>query len=77
MQSLETSKAQLDLYEKALSGDVDALMKCSFMRGLISEKHYREYLESDKMCSEEAVEDDYLFSENNSYVIMDCIQAFP
>jgi hypothetical protein len=62
--SLDTLKQILggeekfNFYNKALSGDIDALMKCSFMRGLTKEQ-YAELLKITAECeeSEECDED--------------------
>ena len=42
MQSLETVKARLDLYQLAIRGDFNALMKCSLEQGMITQEQYEE-----------------------------------
>ena len=43
-QSLESCRAKLELYEKAMAGDIEALMKCSLERGMITKSIYEEVL---------------------------------
>lgn len=42
MNSIESGREKTDLYEKAMSGDTDALLKCSLMMGMMSEETYNE-----------------------------------
>lgn len=48
------AEEKLKLHECALNGgDAVALMKSSYMRGLITEEQYKDFLEIDRMCKED------------------------
>lgn len=44
MRNLESGQEKLELYEKAMRGDIDALMKCSLIRGMITQEAYEELI---------------------------------
>lgn len=43
--SQKSEDEQFELYEKAMSGNIEALMDCSLEMGLINEKQYSEFIE--------------------------------
>jgi hypothetical protein len=57
-QEFEEGERRYKLYEKALTGDVDALMLCSFEFGMISEQSYKRFLEMDRSEDEEESEEE-------------------
>lgn len=42
IQSLESCKAKIDLYQKAMNGNFAAIMQCSLERGMITQDQYEE-----------------------------------
>lgn len=42
--AIEAGEEKYRCYQKAMEGDVDALMKCSLRRGMITQEQYEDFL---------------------------------
>lgn len=45
MRNLKSVQKKLELHEKAMAGDAEALMKLSLRSGVITRKQYQEFIE--------------------------------
>lgn len=45
LRHLESVQEKIELHEKAMAGDIEALMKCSLASGMLTQEQYQDFIE--------------------------------